>query len=49
MASHRPYRPSLGIDAAMEEIGAHRGTWFDARVVDAAIRLVREKGYVLPT
>ncbi len=48
MGSHRPYRPSLGIDAALAEIEAHRGTGFDARVVDAAIRLVREKGYVLP-
>ena len=49
MASHRPYRASLGIDAALTEVQAHRGTWFDAQVVDAAIRLVREKGYVLPT
>jgi PAS domain S-box-containing protein/putative nucleotidyltransferase with HDIG domain len=49
MASHRPYRPSLGIDAALAEIEAHRGVWFDATVVDAALRLVREKGYVLPT
>jgi PAS domain S-box-containing protein/putative nucleotidyltransferase with HDIG domain len=49
MASHRPYRPSLGIDAALAEIEAHRGSWFDPTVVDAALRLVREKGYVLPT
>lgn len=49
MASHRPYRPSLGIDAALAEIEAHRGVWFDETVVDAALRLVREKGYVLPT
>jgi PAS domain S-box-containing protein/putative nucleotidyltransferase with HDIG domain len=48
MGSHRPYRPSLGIDAALAEIEAHRGSWFDAEVVDAAIRLVREKGYALP-
>jgi len=49
MASHRPYRPSLGIGAALAEIQAHRDTWFDAKVVDAAIRLVREKGYRLPS
>jgi PAS domain S-box-containing protein len=48
MASHRPYRPALGIDAALKEIEDHRGTWFDAAAVDAMLRLIREKGYQLP-
>lgn len=48
MASHRPYRPSLGIDAAAQEIEQHRGIWFDAAVVDAMLRLIREQGYPLP-
>ena len=47
IASHRPYRPSLGIEAALEEIGKKRGVQFDADVVDAALRLFREKGYRL--
>jgi len=48
MASHRPYRPSLGLDAAVAELETHRGTWFDVDVVDATVRLIREKGYQLP-
>ncbi len=37
MSSHRPYRPALGIDAALEEIKKHNGTMFDAKVVDACL------------
>jgi PAS domain S-box-containing protein len=47
MSSHRPYRPSLGIEAALEEIAKNRGTLYDADVVDACLRLFREKGYQL--
>lgn len=46
MASHRPYREALGIDAALKEIEAGRGTAFDATVVDACIRLFSEKRFV---
>ncbi|MEP7182805.1 MAG: HD domain-containing phosphohydrolase [Betaproteobacteria bacterium] len=45
MASHRPYRSALGIEAALDEISAHRGTAFDADVVDACLRIFRDKGY----
>ena len=48
MASHRPYRASLGIEAAISEIETHRGQHFDPEVVDAMHRLFREKGYQLP-
>ena len=48
MASHRPYRPALGIEAALEEILKHRGTQFDPAVVDACVALFRDKGYELP-
>jgi len=44
MASPRPYRPGLGIDAALGEIEEHRGVLYDADVVDACLRLFREKG-----
>ena len=27
MSSHRPYRPGLGMDAALEEITKHRGVY----------------------
>jgi HD-GYP domain-containing protein (c-di-GMP phosphodiesterase class II) len=47
MASHRPYRPSLGIEAALEEIEKNRGTHYDNAVSDACLRLFRERGYQL--
>ena len=47
MASHRPYRPSLGIKAAIEEVEKNKGILYDADVVDACLRLFREKGYQL--
>ena len=49
MASHRPYRPGLGVDAAIDEIGRFRGVRFDAQVVDACVALFKQRGYVLPT
>jgi PAS domain S-box-containing protein/putative nucleotidyltransferase with HDIG domain len=45
MASHRPYRPALGIDEAFEEITTNRGILYDADVVDAAIELFTVRGY----
>lgn len=47
MASHRPYRPGLGIEAALEEIRSKRGVLYDAVVVDATLRLILERGYKL--
>jgi len=47
MASHRPYRPTLGLDAAMAEIQKNRGTLYDNTVVDACLKLFREKGFKL--
>ncbi len=48
MASHRPYRPAVGLDAALAEVVSGRGRFYDPEVVDAMIRLVREKDYMLP-
>lgn len=45
MASHRPYRPALGVQAALEEIRAGRGTRYDAQAVDACIAVL-ESGSV---
>ena len=47
MASHRPYRPGLGIDAALNEIEKNRGVFYDGAVADACLRLFREKGFTL--
>lgn len=48
MASHRPYRPGLGVDAALEEIIRFRDVKYDPQVVDACEALFRKQGYVLP-
>ena len=48
MASHRPYRPAVGLDAALAEVVNNRGRLYAPEVVDAAVRLVRDKGYALP-
>ena len=48
MASHRPYRPSLGIEAALEEIDKNKGILYDAVVANACLRLFRDKNYQLP-
>ena len=48
MSSHRPYRPSLGIDFALEEIEKNRDILYDPRVADVCLALFREKGYKFP-
>ncbi|HOI73540.1 MAG TPA: PAS domain S-box protein [Syntrophales bacterium] len=47
IATHRPYRPTLGIDPALEEITVKRNTCYDPEVVDVCLRLFREGGYRL--
>ncbi len=49
MASHRPYRPSIGMDKALEEIADNRGVLYDPRVVDACLKIFREKEFCFPT
>ena len=44
MATHRPYRPARGLDAAMNEVRAEAGIKLDAKVVDAAFRLLNREG-----
>jgi HAMP domain-containing protein len=45
MSSHRPYRPALGIAAALREIKQGRGRLYDATVVDACLKLFGEKQF----
>lgn len=47
MASHRPYRASLGIEQALKEIEKNKGILYDVAVSDACLKLFREKGYQL--
>ena len=47
MASHRPYRAALGIESALEEIEKNKGVIYDDTVVDACLKLFREKSFHL--
>lgn len=47
MSSHRPYRPALGIDAAIAEIDKNKGILYDADVVQAVLGLHKD-GHLLP-
>lgn len=46
MSSHRPYRPALGIDKALEEISKKAGKLYDQDVVQACMQIFR-KGFDL--
>ena len=45
ISSYRPYRPALGIDAALEEIEKNKGILYDEKVVETCIKLFREEGF----
>lgn len=48
MASDRPYRPGLGLAAALEEIEKNRGKLYDVDVADACLGLFRSGALELP-
>jgi PAS domain S-box-containing protein/putative nucleotidyltransferase with HDIG domain len=47
MTSHRPYRPAHTMTKALEEISEKKGILYDPVVVEACVRIIREKGLVL--
>ena len=42
MASHRPYRPALGLQAALDEISRNKGKLYDPKVVDACLTVLKK-------
>lgn len=48
MISHRPYRPALGMTAALDEIKTNRGLLYHPDIVEMLVRLVEQKGYQVP-
>jgi HD-GYP domain-containing protein (c-di-GMP phosphodiesterase class II) len=44
MVSYRPYRPALGVEAAIEEIIKFRGITYDPAVVDACLKIYKNAG-----
>lgn len=47
IASHRPYRPARGIEAALTEITQNRGILYDPEVADACLKLFEDKKFKL--
>lgn len=45
MSSDRPYRPSLGMQIALNEIKRNKGKLYDSRAVDACVKVVTKKGF----
>ncbi|MHB9126155.1 MAG: HD domain-containing phosphohydrolase [Armatimonadota bacterium] len=39
MASHRPYRSSLGMEETVRELSEHKGTTYDTEVVEACLKI----------
>jgi putative nucleotidyltransferase with HDIG domain len=48
MSSHRPYRPSMGIEKALAEITQNSGTLYDAEVVTACLNIFNKKSFEFP-
>ncbi len=47
ITSHRPYRPGLGLDVALDEIRRGCGTIYDETIVDTCLELFTKKGFTL--
>ena len=47
MAAHRPYRPGLGIDKALEELSSNRAILYDPNVVDACLAVFKTEDFKL--
>ncbi len=47
MMSHRPYRPALGLEMALEEIRKNSGTSYNAEAVSACLNLFNEDCYAI--
>ena len=45
MASHRPYRPGLGIEIALDEIQKNSGKYYDPGIVEACVKLFRNDSF----
>ncbi len=48
MIFFRPYRPAMGLEAALAELKSQRGIQLDAKVVDACLRVLAEGKIELP-
>ncbi len=49
MSTHRPYRPAIGLEKALEEIMNNKGILYDPEVAKACYAIIKEKGFVFET
>ncbi len=49
MSSHRPYRPALGIDSALDEIDSNKGIQYETEIVEVCLHLFKKNNYVFPS
>jgi HD-GYP domain-containing protein (c-di-GMP phosphodiesterase class II) len=45
MSSHRPYRPAMGLEKAIEEISAQKGTLYDPEAVEACVAIIQQRRF----
>ncbi len=45
MAAHRPYRPAHSLEKALEEISRNKGRLYDSQVVEACLKIFKDKGF----
>jgi HD-GYP domain-containing protein (c-di-GMP phosphodiesterase class II) len=48
MSSHRPYRPALGLQAALAEIEKNAGRLYDKHIAEICVSIFRQDGFALP-
>jgi PAS domain S-box-containing protein len=48
ISSHRPYRATMGMDAALSELLSGRGRLYEPDAVDACMSLFQTEGYAFP-
>jgi HD-GYP domain-containing protein (c-di-GMP phosphodiesterase class II) len=49
ISSHRPYRPALGIDFALDEINKNKGILYDPDIVETFIKVIKKDKTLIPS
>jgi len=49
ISSHRPYRPALGLDVALDEINKNKGILYDPEIVETFIKVIKKDKTLIPS